>query len=386
MFQIGLKMILFLSKNWERLLLNTAEYTKLLSTESPSPEVLNYTNEVFNNPNRVESYLVTNYSLFNYKIEKIDNDCSIFYTDPNEMVSGLLSNKFISEHLFFDTDKKRYLDSFIDGSKFRSSSGHTLHLLFYYDDFNPLLNCLSANSSKYKCSAIYFKILNISPLLVSKRSCVMPFMIFYSRDFKTNKQQIFENATKKINDLCEKTAIIDNVIYNFNVVAFACDNLGAHELIGMSNFNASHFCRFCIMSKKEVQEIYKPVEDFNRSLETNLQDYQVYCQLANPTIRHINGICGLNLLGSMTNFLPEPFSFVSCISHDLFEKVVPETITTIIARMHRDKLINSDQIYHILNEFSYNRADKQTPINFESIFAGLSASQGRTFARVFLLF
>ena len=121
----------------------TSEYTKLLSTESPSPEVLNYTNEVFNNPNRVESYLVTNYSLFNYKIEKIDNDCSIFYTDPIEMVSGLLSNKFISEHLFFDTDKKRYLDSFMDGSKFRSSSGHTLHLLFYYDDFNPLLNCLS---------------------------------------------------------------------------------------------------------------------------------------------------------------------------------------------------------------------------------------------------
>ena len=182
----------------------TSEFSKLLATEIPSPEVFRYANDIFQNPNRVQSYLEANFSLFNYKIEKIDDNCSIFYTDPLEMVSGLLSNSFIAEHVFFDTERKRYLDSFMDGSKYNRSSSNTLHFLFYYDDFNPLLNNLSSNASQYKCSSIYFKILNISPQLASKRSCVMPFMIFYSRDFKINKQQIFEFVTKKLANFAAK--------------------------------------------------------------------------------------------------------------------------------------------------------------------------------------
>ena len=71
--------------------------------------------------------------------------------------------------------------------------------------------------------------------------------------------------------------------------------------------------------------------------------------------------------------------------HDLFEKIVPEVITTTIARMHRDKLLDADEIYRILNQFTLNSFDRQNPINFESSLSALSSSQGRTFCKIFLL-
>lgn len=361
-----------------------SEMMALMAQESPSPNVLNYAKEVFLNPNRVESYFKTNFSLFSFRTEKLSDDCSVFLTDPYEMISELLSNSFIFEHLFFDTEKKRYLDSFLDGSGTRGSDKQTLHLLFYYDDFNPLKNALSSSASKHKCSSIYFKILNVSPQLASKRSCVLPFLIFHSKNFKSNKQQIFDLVKKEIDKLSNRTIFINRQTLKFNIVAFACDNLGAHELLGMSSFAATHFCRYCIMSKSEVNEIFEPIADFGRTADSLANDYQVFLQLESNTVKHFNGVCGPNLLDGMLNFCPDPFAFIACVSHDIFEKIAPELITTTISRMHHDKLLNSDEIYNILNKFEYNTRDRQNPINFVSSLAALSASQGRTFARVFL--
>ena len=271
----------------------------------------------------------------------------------------------------------RYLDSFLDGSATKRSNQQTLHLQFYYDDFNPLKNALSSSASKHKCSSMYFKILNISPQLASKRSCVLPFLIFYSKNFKSNKKQIFDFAKYEIDKLC-------NITLKINVVAFACDNLGAHELLGMSNFSASHFCRFCIMSKEEVNEIFETIPDFQRTTSSISNDYKIFLELDSNTARHYNGVCGPNLFKGMLYFSPDPHSFISCISHDIFEKIAPELITTTIFRMHRDKLLDSDEIYSVLNKFNYNPRDRQNPINFESSLGSLSANQERTLARVFL--
>ena len=213
----------------------------------------------------------------------------------------------------------------------------------------------------------------------------MPFLIFYSKNFNSSKSEIFKFVIEKLNEFLAKTIKINGLIYNFKIIGCACDNLGAHELLGMSNFNASHFCRYCKLSKTEVQELFLPVDALERTELTNSQDYEVYQSVKSLNFAHVNGINGVTLLKGISNFDISPFSFISCTSHDIFEKIVPELINTTISRMHRDRILNSDSIYSILNDFKYNSHDRQNPINFLSPLSSLSASQGRMFARTFLL-
>ena len=102
-------------------------------------------------------------------------------------------------------------------------------------------------------------------------------------------------------------------------------------------------------------------------------------------VSDVYGVKENDLLYNIVDYFPEPETLFSCISHDLFEKVVPEVITTVIARMHRDKLLNQEDLYAALNSFPYSPKDKQNPINYTGSLSCLSASQGRNFCKNFLL-
>ena len=355
---------------------------KLFVTEKPSQGAIEYAADVFGNPTRVIDYLEKNFCKFNFANFELKPGCSIFKTDLADVFQHFLSIPFIVDHLFFSTERKDYLDNIFDGS-FSSPRPNTIYVSLYYDDFNPLLNSLSSNSKNYKCSSIYIKVLNVSPLLASKRSCVLPFSIFHSKHFAADKDIIFDHLTDDINQFFESGVTVNSTHYDFVLVGISCDNLGAHELLGMSNFNASHVCRFCLMSKTENQEIFVEDNKLIRNMDSMSQDLDTFKKIS-TVVAHVNGICGANLFSKLSNFDAEPIHFFSCMSHDLFEKVVPEVITTTIRRMHKERLIDETSIYSALNNFEYSYADRQNPVNFESSLASLSASQGRMFGKLFL--
>ena len=152
------------------------QFMRLIGSEKPSPAVSEYCCDVFYNENRLQNYLDVNFCKFSYYTDTIGS-CKIFKTDLTQMFKQFLSVSFLREFLFFGTERKQFMDNIFDGNKV-SPAPNTLFLSIYFDDFNPLLNSLSSNSTSYKCSSIYFKVLNMSPLLLSKRSCVLPFSIF----------------------------------------------------------------------------------------------------------------------------------------------------------------------------------------------------------------
>ena len=266
-----------------------SEIMNLLGSELPSPPTLRYLQEIFLNPNRVKDFLIKKYSKFSFESYSISDNCSIFFTDPKSMICELLSNPLIINSLFFDTSRKNYLDNIFDGDALsRKSKSNTIFLIIYYDDFAPLLNSLSSNAQSYKCSTIYLKIANISPLFASKRSCVLPFAIFYAKDFNSNKVDIFKFIVSKLNVFLDNGCIINGSNYYFSFVGCSSDNLAAHELLGMSGFSATHFCRFCTMSKEEVQEVYHHNPLLSRdsqSFDLNLKVFQK--MKSNKQIRHL---------------------------------------------------------------------------------------------------
>ena len=389
--KLAFKYSFALRKSSTKQLEYTSALAKLYATELPSPAVMRYTAEVFGNPSRIQDYLYHNFCKFSFSMHEVSQSCKIYKTDLTQMFREFLSVPFITNFFFFETDRKHYLDNLFDGTV-ASPAENKIFLSLYYDDFNPLLNCLSSNAGAYKCSSIYIKVLNISPLLASKRSCVLPFAIFYSKYFNNDKDQIFLNLKNDLNSFLSQSIDVGRTSYTFSVIGTSCDNLGAHELLGLSSFSASHFCRYCSMGREEVQELFYPVATLSRSQSTMEKDLSVFNALkADPSIpksqkpKHINGVCDTNLFLGLNGYNGDTFSFFSCISHDVFEKVVPEVITTIIARMHRDRLINADEIYQCLDTFKLNEVDRQNPINFKSSLSALSASQGKIFRKIFLL-
>ena len=108
-------------------------------------------------------------------------------------------------------------------------------------------------------------------------------------------------------------------------------------------------------------------------------DLKTFNAINDPKKLHVNGVNGPCLFSNISCFDHDPYSFVSCTSHDMFEKIIPEFINTLIARMDHDKLINSKEIYDTLHNFVYNSHDKQNLINFLSSLFSMSASQERMF-------
>lgn len=358
------------------------ELMDLFATEAPSRGVLQYARDIFINPNRAEQYFSSNFNHFSFDVNNISEGCSVYHTCIYSMISSLVTTPFVRDFLFFDSTRKSYLDSFLDGSK--SSGTRTIHLLLYYDDFSPLLNGHFSNAQKYKCSCIYLKICNISPIFSSKRSCVIPFMIFFSKDFKANKHKIFKFAQEKINELLNSVVTFDDIDYQLRILGIAADSLAAHELLGLTGCSSSNPCRFCTMSREEMQCIFDATECELRNGDSMKKDYEVFMQVKSKTKVHVRGVKDRPLLNKLDFFDFDPHTYISCISHDLFEKIVPEVITTIIGRMHHDKIVDADSIYQMLQNFPYNSHDKQNPINFLSNLSSFSSSQGRLFCKTFL--
>ena len=383
--KLGFKYCLALKLSKTNQIKYFSELLDLFATESPSKPVLEYARDVFLNPSRIEKYFDSHFNKFDFFIQNIAEECDIYYTDPKSLIKALIEIPIIRDSLFFTSESKPYLESILDGSKCQVGENR-IHILLYYDDFAPLLNQNFSNATQYKCSTIYLKIANVSPLVSSKRSCVLPFAIFYAKDFKDHKQQIFDFLNEKLNVFVSSNIILDDICYSFRIAACVSDNLAAHELLGMTlGFRASHFRRFCLMSKEECQHIYSPIKALFRSKKNMKQDLATFRVMGGPSKLHVNGIIDSCLLEGLADFDSGPYSFVSCISHDIFEKVCVETLNTVIWRMDHEKLLDMDQIYRTLHTFEYNAHDRQNPINFLSKLSSMSASQGRMFCRTFLL-
>ena len=230
--------------------------------------------------------------------------------------------------------------------------------------------------------------MNLNPIFQSKRGFIIPFACFYSKsvNFEYKKNSVYNFFVSEVNKLTESG--IPNIPYNFRVHFFVGDNLACNEVCGMvKSFKASHCCRFCLMSEQEIDEIYEEDPSLLRTAGSHLENLDVFKQVKdiNKKISHVYGVKGPNLLENLLFFDCQSYNFLSCISHDIFEAIVPQMVETTIGRLIKDKFVNIsfDSILKVLNSFKLNSNDSSNQFYLKPGIS-CSASQGRTLIKVIL--
>ena len=294
-----------------------------------------------------------------------------------------MSNPAVSQSIDFHPTKKNYYSSILDGSRYKTQ--HSLiHLALYVDDFDPLIKSVHKGRSNYKVTAIYLKMLNISPHLSSKRDLVFPFSIFCAN----GPTQGSKTAFVKISDILKKFiacgVTFDGFSFQFSLSVCCSDNLAAHELLGLSTTSSSHPCRFCSSTTHSNQEIFHPVKQLERNAATIKTNFDCFKELKKTGFKglHVDGVKDSPLLE--INNLRNPSNFPSCISHDVFEKVIPDVLFSSLLRLDHEKLVNLRHCVDQLNAFDLNAYDSQN--NFYASFNGFqgSSSQMRCLMRIFI--
>lgn len=113
-----------------------------------------------------------------------------------------------------------------------------------------------------KCGAVYLSIPCLPPRLASKINNIFLFILFNTLDRK-----VFSNSiifSKVIDELqyLENNGIVlshngENKCIYFKLSLILGDNLGLHSILGFTeSFQASRFCRFCNIDKKNMQNVF----------------------------------------------------------------------------------------------------------------------------------
>ena len=361
-----------------------SEILKYIANNNISSHVIKYASEVFLKEECIHNYFKTNFIHFVLQTKEINGE-NIYYTDISFILKQVFDKTSILNHLVFQKSSSCLL-SFLDGSS-GPSSCNIISLAVYFDDFNPLLNSLGTASSNYNVTSVYIKILNLNPLFQSKRDFILLLACFYSKNCKDSelKPLIYNFLSSQLNNLLSSG--VEGYNYHFNIHFFVGDNLASNEICGMvKSFKSSHYCRFCLMSSEECNEIFS--EDINllRGLSHNRNLFTLnQIKPKNKQISHVYGVKGPNLLKSLINFESDSSCFLSCISHDLFEGIVPRLIESTLGRLIRDKILKErfDDLVGLLMSFKLNSKDSSSRF-YISNGISCSSSQGRTLAKIFL--
>ena len=170
-----------------------------------------------------------------------------------------------------------------------SSTGHHLEIILHYDDFN-VVNPLGNKVSKYKLSAFYFVVGNISNKFRSRLKDIH--LVLLCPSTLVTEYGYEKLLTPLLEDLykLETEGLIikfENQSFTFkgSLSMIIADNLAAHALGGFfCNFSTvQRFCRHCNFTKDQLQH---PETLFDFGVRTtvgynkNLLSVQDYPQLS----------------------------------------------------------------------------------------------------------
>jgi hypothetical protein len=125
-------------------------------------------------------------------------------------------------------------------------------------------------------------------------------MLYFSEDRKLfGNRALFSNLVQKLHELYTDGIELDDNLKYKKVKIVMCfvlgDNLGLNQLLGfVESFSATHYCRFCILSKDECRveifenidklrdvESYKNAVKLNNSKETGIKEESIFNEIPN---------------------------------------------------------------------------------------------------------
>ena len=146
------------------------------------------------------------------------------------------------------------LYSFLDGSKYTPVEAELhLSLSLYCDDIE-VANPLGAKSGVHKLSMYYFSVINLPAELLSSTSHIHLAAVAMSQDVKlVGNNAILSQLVSDLKTL-EAGVTVDGELVRATLAVIAADNLAANSLLNMTDsFVADHCCRFCTLSRADMQ-------------------------------------------------------------------------------------------------------------------------------------
>ena len=187
------------------------------------------------------------------------------YVSITETLKTILSNKSKRNKIFKDlVSKDGVLRSYVDGSHYKDHTflqrhKNVLHILLYYDELE-IANALGSKTIIHKLGAFFFQILNLPPEESSQLSSIYLLALAYADELKKEgyMDKVLEPFILEMKKLASEEGVaidIDGEVFTLRavLVALTADNLAAHDVLGFLGSGARHFCRSCMVSRKEIR-------------------------------------------------------------------------------------------------------------------------------------
>ena len=258
------------------------------------------------------------------------------------------------------------LKNFHDGIAFQenillSSDKNTIELIFYHDDFN-VVNPLGNKTVKYKTSAFYFVLGKLPSKYRSKLSDIH--LVLLTSALLVSKYGYGKILQPVLNDIKElETKGFDVTfeglthLFYGTISMIIADNLAAHYLAGFfCNFSTVHrFCRFCNITKDELQE-NKKISSFDLrtklGYDNNVRDINLF-----PDLASVYGVKSNSCLHELQYFHVTN-GFPPDLAHDLFEGIAVDILTTLFSYFIDSDIFTLACLNSSLKNFEYCEIDK----------------------------
>lgn len=113
-----------------------------------------------------------------------------------------------------------------------------------------------------------------------------------------------------------------------SVVGVCGDNLGNHEIGGFCrNFSKNtHFCRFCYITQEDRHNC----NIFSNNLRTIESYDEDICSISTNNLKIVNGLQLNSCLNELEHFHVCNWGLAPCLSHDIFEGILPVDVVLIL--------------------------------------------------------
>ena len=284
------------------------------------------------------------------------------YVPIGETLKFLLSFSDVLEDVQVDQRASDgLLHDVFDGYHFRNheilTEPNSLGIIIDLDEFS-LTNPLRSQAKHQKLMVTYFQIANLP---VSKRSRVdsVHLASLVKSDYvkKHGLRKTSEHLVADLNDLTENGMKVEHKgrVHEFKCALLFCvaDNLAAHQIGGfLESFSANRVCRFCCVSKAELQ-----AGEMGEQRNPLSHSQLVENVMKHPVLASVYGIKGPSIFSDVKHFNP-----VTClpsdVAHDLFEGVVKDMTSDVIKHCVHQKYTSVVDINNAISEFPYVGADK----------------------------
>ncbi|XP_036973983.1 uncharacterized protein LOC119030471 [Acanthopagrus latus] len=256
--------------------------------------------------------------------------------------------------------------SFHDGSLLRENSflceGELkLPLILYINDFE-VCNPLGTSRKKHKVTAVYWVFADIPATLRSTLTSIYLSMLCKANDVKQyGYAKVLDPLLKDLKSFEDNGIFVPSLgkVVKGTVLAVVADNLGAHSIAGfVESFSASHFCRFCIGERSQIQEHEVAEGLFPLRTESNYAMH-VKAALSDLAEAHHCGVKRQCPISDRLSHFHATSGFPPDALHDLLEGIVPAEISLCLGVLIRKKYISLQELNHSICCFPYKWSDKK---------------------------